>query len=181
MRAYLQWTLATPADWVPLDITRTADWRGLPKKAEPVGGEVIDQTPGWVYDLNVQGVLMGGFDHYSVTPSGAGLRVTVWNDDPVDYPVGTRWAMTWTLQLPTLDARIGRVNTRQTLVVHDEAVPSRWEGKAASGGPVTVLPWSSFVAPAANMTRHGIWVPEAEKPAYIAARTSRGWEEWTGG
>lgn len=181
MLVLVQWTLANPSDWEQLQVTRDADWRRQPSKPEPSGGEVIDDAPGWVYALNVQGIEFHGYDHYSVSANGAGLDVTVWNDDPVDYPVGSRWASRWTLLVPTLDGRYGQINTRQTLTVYDERSPSPWLGQTTSGGPVTVLPWSDFAAPAANMSRHGIWVDETLRAAHEAVRTRHGWREWIAG
>ena len=179
MRVLIQWTRANPTDWEVLEMTSNTQWRGLPKKAEPVGGEVIDDTPGWVYALNVQGVEFSGYDHYSVAMNGAGLDVTIWNDDPADHP-GEFRAMRWTMLLPTLDGRYGQINTRQTLTVYDERTPSPWVGVETSGGPVTVLPWTDFGPPQANLTRHGIWVDEALRVAHEAVRTKRGWREWVG-
>ena len=87
MKIYVQWTLANPQDWSPVEVVKDPDWRTLPKKNEPVGGEVIDDNPGWVYALNVQGVRFSSFDHYSVrfAPLENALLVTVWND--------LRWAI----------------------------------------------------------------------------------------
>jgi len=127
--------------------------------------------------LNVQGIEFIGADHYAVEPLADGLRVTMWDDDPVDFPPGTRSARVWTLRDPAPDARVGgQANTRQSLTVYDEASPSRWTGVSASDGPVIVRPWSEFVPPAA--ARHGIWVDESLLAAHRASRTSHDWREW---
>ena len=181
MRLYVQWTLAAPGDWVAIDMTRDPHWRTLPKKPEPVGGEVIDQSPGWVMALNIQGVIFGGYDHYSVRYSDVdgALIATGWNDDPVDWPPGTREAYEWTFLPPAPDARLaGRFNTVQTCRVFTEQFPHAWEGSNSSGGPNLVLPWSSFTPPQANMTRHGIWVSDTLLMEHFAARTPHGWREW---
>lgn len=177
MRVLIQWTRANPTDWEVLEMTSNTQWRQQPKKAEPVGGEVIDNTPGWVYGLNVQGIDFSGYDHYAVAMNGAGLDVTIWNDDPADH-AGEFRAMVWTLLLPTYDARVGEINTRQSLTVYEQISPSPWEGVTASSGPVTVLPWTDFSPPQANMTRHGIWVSDTLAAAHRAARSLRGWREW---
>jgi len=179
MRVLIQWTKANPTDWEQLAMTSNTQWRQLPSKPEPVGGETIDDSPGWIYALNVQGIEFVGYDHYSVAMNGAGLDVTVWNDDPVDH-LGEFRAQAWTLLLPTLDGRYGQINTRQSLTVYDEVSPSPWEGQTTTMGPVTVLPWASFSPPQANMTRHGIWVSDTLADAHVAARSAHGWREWIG-
>jgi len=179
VRVLIQWTRANPTDWETLDMTSNTQWRQLPSKPEPVGGEVIDDDAGWVYGLNVQGIGFDGYDHYSVQMHGAGLDVTIWNDDPVDH-TGEFRALVWTLLLPTLDPRYGQVNTRQALTVYDEVSPSPWIGQTTSMGPVTVLPWADFNPPQANMTRHGIWVSDTLADLHKGARALHGWREWIG-
>ena len=182
MRVYVQWTHATPRDWVVLDVASGPNrraWERLPSKPQPSGTELIDDAPGWVHSLNVQGVTFSGDDHYAVEPISGGLRVTTWNDDPVDYPVGTRSAKVYEFLSPAPDARFGgQLNTRQTLTVFDERSPSPWEGVEASGGPVVVRPWSEFVPPAASVTRHGIWLPDVLNEQHRAVQSPHGWPEW---
>jgi hypothetical protein len=183
MLVLVQWTRANPTDWEPVEVTRDPDWRTLPKKAEPVGGEVIDDTPGWVYALNVQGVTFAGFDHYSVRFNSleSGVYVTVWNDDPVDYqPIDFR-AAEWSFLIPGADPAInGRMNTRQRLTVwsDDPEYRARMAEVRASDGAVVVNPWAAFRAPQENMTRHGIYVPDALSDAHQAAQSPHGWREW---
>ena len=39
MLVYIQWTRgATPQDWEVFDMTKTNDWRSLPKRDEPFSG-----------------------------------------------------------------------------------------------------------------------------------------------
>ena len=181
MKVYVQWSLADPQDWQLVDVSTAAKWRNLAKKAEPVGGETIDNTAGWVYAVNVQGVLFYGHDHYSATIVAGALQVTSWVDDPVVYPDPEDWyAHVWTFRDPASDARYGgQVNTRQTLIIYGGAnARAKWEGKATSGGPVIVLPFGSFAKPAANMTRHGIWLPDALSTAHWQRQTRHGWDEW---
>ena len=183
MRVYVQWTKLNPEDWVELDVRNTGPfrkaWENLPAKPLPVGGESIDNAPGWITCLNVQGIEFTGADHYAVEPLVDGLRVTMWDDDPVDFPPGTRSARAWELRAPAADARFGgQLNTRQSLTVYDEATPSRWEGVTTTDGPVVVRPWSEFVPPAT--ARHGIWIDEPLLDAHRAIRTSHDWREWIG-
>lgn len=182
MRVLLQWTKASPTDWETLDLTEIRQWRQLPKKNEPVGGETIDNSPGWLYDANIQGVLIGGADHYSarLVPS-VGVMLIRWNDDPEDWPVGTRNAQEWTFAKPAPDQRHGgAMNTVQYLTCYNEdpALQAHWAQQSTSGGPVTSLPWSSFVPPAANLTIHGIWVPDTLSDLHRNTQSVRGWKEW---
>ncbi len=177
MRLYLQWTLATPQDWLALDLDTSGPlrrvWEKLPAKAEPVGGEIIDNLPGWGFDLNVQGVTFGGHDHYTVRPIAGGLEVTVWDDDPAEFPPGQREAQVWTFLDPAPDPAFGgAVNTRQSRVVYTEQ-----PGKHAPDARTTIRPWSQFVIPT-SLVLHGIWVTDALLNQHVAVRQPHGWREW---
>lgn len=157
-------------------------WRTLPKKPQPVGGEVIDNTPGWPYAVNIQGVIFSGYDHYAATITNKRLVVYVWNDDPDDFPTpDDRWACVWSFGPLAPDARHGgALNTDQLLTVYAGAnVTALWEGRSTSGGPVTVLPWADFTPPAENVTRHGIWLPDPLHEAHRQRQSAHGWQEWS--
>ena len=62
MKVLVQWSKAAPEDWHEID---SADWATLAKRPVPTGGEIIDQTPGWIYQVNIQGVCFSA-DHYAV-------------------------------------------------------------------------------------------------------------------
>ena len=172
MRLLVQWTRAQPGDWEEIEVddspVRRRAWERLPALPEPVGGEVIGSAPGWIFDINCQGIHFGGADHYAVEPIAGGLRITTWNDDPVDYPPGTRFAIRWELLDPDFDPAVGQVNTRQTRTMwHEDEARYPF-----------ALPWSTFVPPPAAATRHGIWVPDALRDEHLAARGVHGWREW---
>jgi len=181
MRVLVQWTKASPEDWVELDVRNSGPfrraWENLPAKQVPVGGETIDNTPGWIYNVNIQGVEFAGFDHYTGRPLDNGVEVTAWNDDPVDYPPGQRFAHVWTFLPLRPDPRYGgQLNTEQYLTVFDERVPSPHSGQMTSGGPVIVRPWSEFVVPSTKAI-HGIWVPDTLAAAHRSVRSLRGWRD----
>lgn len=180
MKVYVQWSLADPQDWQLLDMATIQAWRNLPKKPVPVGGEVIDNTPGWPYAVNVQGVLLYGWDHWAAAIVNKQLVVTVWRDDPDDLPPEEFVAQVWTFGNLRPDPRYGdELNTDQLLTVYAGAnVAPRWEGKSTTGGPVTVLPWADFVPPTEQNTRHGIWLPDALDQAHHARESIHGWQEW---
>jgi hypothetical protein len=102
------------------------------------------------------------------------LRITGWQDDPVDFG-DTRWATRWDLSTPAPDARLGgAINTVQTRTVWATPDAAEWFG---GYGP-SVLQWSAFVPPAANLTRDGVWLPEATWEKHLQVRTVHDWREW---
>lgn len=172
MKLYIQWATANPGDWQPLDIRTLKHIRDLPRKPAPRGGETIDNQPGWVNAINVQGIVFSGYDHIGVDLSGDGLRIVGWQDDTEDFG-DTRWATEWVLNKPAPDARLGgRINTVQARTIY--ATPD-----AAVWFPgVQVRPWSEFNPPPVNQTLHGIWLPESQWQAHMGVLTPHGWREW---
>ena len=140
-----------------------------------MGGK--DNQPGWVFDLNIQGVCFTG-DHYAVEnldDGSAGVRVTVWNDDPDDWPPGTRHAHVWEFfKLQPDPENGGAYNTVQKRTTYAEAQArfANWAG---------VRPWSEFVPPPEAVTRHGVWVEDEKATELQAAAEHHGWREWTEG
>lgn len=171
MIIYLQWAKAVPEDWFAVDITRDQQIRTAAKKAEPTGNETLDNNPGWLFGANCQGIDFSGFDHTAIEVlQGDGLRITVWNDDPEDFPPGTRYAIRWDLFPPAGDPNIGgQINTVQ--------FRTAWAEFGA--GVVNALPWEQFVLPPSNQTFHGIWVTDPVIfEQHFEVRTPRGWREW---
>lgn len=185
MIVYVQWTLATPTDWVGIDL-RTGGaaarrWLNLAKKPEPQGGETIDSSPGWIFDVCIQGVHLYGFDHVAGEPMADGLRFYGWNTDITDPESDPyRWGEVWEFYQPAPDPAFGgQVNTRQRKTVYTEAEPELFAGQVTTLGPVDVKPWSQFPTPAESLTRHGIWVrDEALWQRHFDARSQRDWREW---
>lgn len=179
MKVLVQWTKLNPEGWVEFEVRDTQQhrraWERLAKKGLPTGNETLDNNEGWVFDVNIQGIHFGGADHYAVEfltdpVMGFGLRITTWNDDPEDWPVGTRTATEWTLYDPAPDPNFGgAINTRQfrrfwadDLVMFPDA-----------------MPFSEFVVPPDSITRHGIWVTSEKLTEHITVRGPvRGWTEW---
>lgn len=179
MKVLVQWTKLNPEGWVELDLRDTPSlrkvWERLPKKPVPTGTETLDNSEGWIFDINVQGIHFGGSDHYAVDflndPAlGFGLKITTWNDDPEDWPVGTRIATEWTLFDPAPDPAFGgAVNTRQF---------RRFWADDLVRFP-NALPYATFIAPADAITRHGIWVSDQKLQEHMTVRgPARGWREW---
>jgi hypothetical protein len=164
MHVLLQWAqpgATTPAGWQRVELARAVDVRNLPK--QPLVGLVC------------QGIDFSGYDHLAIEAvSTDRLRITGWQDDPVDFG-DTRWATRWDLSTPAPDARLGgAINTVQTRTVWATPDAAEWFG---GYGP-SVLQWSAFVPPAANLTRDGVWLPEATWEKHLQARTVHDWREW---
>jgi hypothetical protein len=144
-------------------------------------------TPGaFVNSINVQGVVFDDADHYHVEhlPSG-GARVWSWWDDPTIWAPLEFRARVVTLENLRPDPLLGGAwNTAQSEVWYGQpggSVDIRFRGL----GPwqsVTFKPWAAFFAdlPAGNIV-HGIMLPDPLWVAAQAARTMRGWREWTEG
>ncbi|MEE9140515.1 MAG: hypothetical protein V3U18_07030, partial [Alphaproteobacteria bacterium] len=180
MKIGYQWATATPQDWSDID---SKDWAKLPDKGEPIGGEVIDDTPGYVYQVNVQGVCYTG-DKYAVrdVPGTDDCEVFCINDDPEDYDPLDFYAHVWIFRPLAPDPdRGGAINTRQSHILY--AAPRAFE-RLQAFGPVEgriLLPWSDFEYPPENLIRYGIWLPDQLSNLHRAARSIRGWREWSDG
>lgn len=174
MRVYIQWTTLTASDWQPYELGKTADLRALPRKQAPTATSVLDDQPGWVSGINLQGVVFEGFDHYGVEFGTGLLIVKAWNDDPRSgYDVGKRWGQAWTFAPPAPDASLGGVvNTVQTVTWYGEP------GCEAAGTGPLLQSWASFTPSPSNQTWHGIQVSGALWTSTRGARSQRGWREW---
>ena len=168
MKILVQWTRRNPRDWIEVD---SSAWESLPKRAEPRPGEVGAQNnvEGWLFDVNVQGVMFGGNDHVAVEHAPFGCRVYSWNDDPTDWPVGTRYGSVWEFRDPAPDLRFGGlVNTRQAVVRYADD-SSLFED---------VRPFADYPIPPEALTRHGVWVSDRDVELHKTRRTEHGWREW---
>ena len=104
MKVLVQWTRRNPQDWQELD---SSAWSGLAKLPDPTVGQLggQDNTIGWIFGLNVQGIMMDGADHYAIEdlPDG-GLRVSRWFDDPDNLSLGeSAHGQVWTFHPPAHD------------------------------------------------------------------------------
>jgi len=176
VKVFLQSTLDVPADWAEHDSTA---WASLPKKAEPRGGETIDDVVGWCHGLNVQGVCFQA-DHYHVRDIPDGLRVTVWYDDPTLAPK-TRYARVWDILFSASDITLGgAINTRQSEIIYAESVKF---AQLNASGPVensVLREWSLFIPPTSNIM-HGKEVDDSLHERHLVVRSIHGWREWTEG
>jgi hypothetical protein len=102
-RVLIQWAAknqdGTVSDWTEYFFTNMSDVRAVPKKPEPSDSPIIDDQPGWIAAVNIQGVVFMA-DHVGFNIDGQGrLVVGKWNDDPVDWPFlngdGFGWVYTF--------------------------------------------------------------------------------------
>ncbi|HUX16791.1 MAG TPA: hypothetical protein VMW52_09990, partial [Phycisphaerae bacterium] len=177
MRVLVQWARGTPGDWEEAD---SRQWHRSAHKPDPTGlGLGLDNAPGWVHALNVQGIVFSAADHYAVEHvDDETIRVSTWNDDPSWVPAGEREAAVWTIKTLAPDpAMKGAINTRQS--VEHYAEPARAAHYAALDIPCR--PWADFTPPVAAVVRHGKYTSDALHEAHRRARRPVGWREFTDG
>ncbi len=172
MRVLVQWATSTPGNWAEVG---PGQWSAIPWRPVPVSGDVIDDTPGWINALCVQGVVFHA-DHYHVEylPDG-GVRVTAWNDDPDDWAAGEYLARRVTIPPLAPDSYLkGAINTGQTQEIYAGAdlLPNLPPTQNA-----TLHPWADFVAPT-TAVYHGIWTSDQLNLDLSGTLNNRGWREW---
>lgn len=177
MKVLIQWANKNPGDWEEID---SSDWVALPKRSDPVGGERIDNNPGWINRICVQGVEFTS-DHYAVEHlDNGGCRVYSWSDDPEDYLPGYRNAKICEFHPLAPDFNLGgAINTRQTFVHFVESEVAKNMPSSIQNSTITT--WKNFVRPFESLIRHGIWMPKGLYDKHERIRKIRGWREWTEG
>ena len=186
MKCYVQWAKANPQDWA---LTDAGLWLSSQTKADPVGDvsfaglaigdSLLTNQPGWVFAVDVQGVIFEWYDHYLIedlTDGSLGTRVIAWRDDQILFPVGTRQADVAVFLPLAFDPRVGGINTRQTFVLYREGA----EYDARIGNPpenTIILRYEDFAPPIAG-AKHGIYLSDAKWDEHQAARTLHGWRDW---
>ncbi len=186
MKVCYQPTLAEPGDRVEID---SADWHRVPKRPQPVGGEVIDDRSGYCTEVCIQGMSSTG-DHHVVKdlPNGE-CELTSWTDDLEDDPghplardddPPEHWFHAHVIRFRPLapDLRFGgAINTHIDRVCYGG---KRFLEEWAKNGPyqdIIFRPWSEFVPPTEDVA-HGIWMPDELEGLHVAARSLSGWRDW---
>jgi len=183
MKVLYQWAQKNPTSWQQID---AQDWATLPKHPIPKPGQLGGQNnqPGWIRNVSVQGITAEGFDHVAIERITIGLdegvNYTTWNDDPDDYPIGERNAIVWTILPLAPDPKLGMaINTRQSCIRYCEG--ERYDRLLAhSPQNTTIRPWTEFVPPSNEITRHGVWLADAKLAEHIskAPQSEYGWMHW---
>jgi hypothetical protein len=176
MKLFVQWTQNSPTDWIELD---SSVWSSLPKKPLPTGNETIDNIPGWIYAINIQGNTFQA-DHISVEQLNENeIRVCAWNDDPKDWPDGTRKAHEFIIRpLGPNERKRGAITTHNTGYLYLEG--EQWEKYKNRGNP-NIRPYSEFKKPSENITFHGKWVSDELAELHDNKRSRHTWREWIDG
>lgn len=177
MKILVQWSKAIPQGWEEID---SSEWPSLPAKPEPKGGERLTQRRGWIFAVNIQGVIFYGFDHIALTDiENGGVRAWGWNDDVEDIEnpeISTRyrWGVVWNFLPPAFDPEVDAVNTRQEMNHYAED-PEDFSAQAN----IDVLPWSEYPFPGPEVfVQHGIWLPDDLFYEHHNLQEVVGWREW---
>lgn len=171
MKLLIQWTTLKPTDWEEIDST---EWTSLPKKAVPLGNEVISNEPGYIFQINIQGLMFAGFDHYAVIDLGGFVRVVCWSDDPEDEPVSYRHAREWNIYPLKYDETLKCINTLQEQIVYGATTHNDLD--------VVYKDWDEFKTPNEIFVRHGIWVNKRLNDKHrevVSKDVTHGWRAWT--
>ena len=183
MKIQIQWALRNPQGWQQID---SSQWSRLPKRPIPKSGQLggKDNVKGWLRNISIQGITTEGQDHVAIEEVVIGLdtgvKLTTWNDDPDDYPIGERQGIVWTILPLAPDPKLGMaINTQHSCIWYCEG--ARYDRLAARPPQnPTVRPWSEFVPPPETVTRHGVWLEEKKfrEHVMIAPQSEWGWRHW---
>lgn len=176
MKLLIQWTTKEPINWIEID---SNDFKDLPKLPEPTGTETIDNNPGYIFQINIQGLMFAGFDHYAVIDLGGFTRVVCWSDDPGDTaqgytPSDYRHARVWNIYPLIYDQKLKSMNTLQEQIIYGPTTHENVDAVKYS--------WEAFVPPNDIYVRHGIWVSEELNTAHrevVDTSLKSGWRAWT--
>jgi hypothetical protein len=187
--ALVRWARTNPQDWQAIDLLPTGPqsrlWRNLPKKPAPSAGGTLDDQPGHVFSVCVQGVDLFGFDRVALQPMlNGGIRAYGWVDDTTDPTFKYRWGEVWEFSPGWVDRSISGVrhqgpDHRKTVYAEDLDDMRQYIPAECGGLPVALLPWAMWMMPAAAITRHGIWVrPDDLWRRHFEVCRSVDWREW---
>lgn len=195
MKIFIQWTTDPASDWIEID---SSEWRSLPKKLEPIGGEVIDNTPGWVYAINCQGCRFSG-DHYAIMDMpNETTAVISWTDDIGDRPEDEFHGTIALFKDPAFDSdpRVMKVNTRQQFnVFANKKIFDLINTSPSSNRSLNIF--DNLIIPGqakklfelkgtllqalyanSDLIRHGINVSEELSNEHRSIQKDHGWREW---
>jgi hypothetical protein len=158
MKIYIQWTTNPASGWIKYD---HKDWSNILFKPAPVGGEIIDDTPGWIFRLNVQGVIFGG-DHISMWEEEGKLRVSLINNDRDDFSLN---------DMLKVDFSFDTVLENKTNSMYTRTRQSRSLEKGFNN--------ETFKFPQNSIVGHGIWVNQNLYNDHNSFKPS-GWRDWIG-
>jgi hypothetical protein len=185
MKVFVQWTTDKPDDWTAIN---AEDWAYTAQRPQPVGGEDINSQPGYIHRVCIQGMSSSG-DHHSVRMIGDDVELTSWTDDPDDEPSSRfydpRDPIEWWYHAQVIRFRPlapdpelgGAINTNITRVVYGGKKYMEYSAQVPLQG-VVFKPWEEFVLPNPDVTRHGIWVPDALDLEHCGKTSLADWRQW---
>jgi hypothetical protein len=170
-KVLIQWAKRNSSGWEEIDLSRDAlAWKKLPKKEQKRIFD-LDQTPGLIEAVNIQGVVLEGFDNYAISPGLDGvIEAVAWREGE---------AQAWVFHPPGPD-RTGLVNTKQMLTIYAGSALERHYRSLdleTTGGQVVILPIQAFTPPPAEVTRAGVRRGSLDR-SHQWSRTQVGWREW---
>jgi len=184
VKIYTQWALAAPRDW---DLVSASNWSTGPTKSDPIGdvagdgtaiGDILlNNVKGYVFSIDVQGVIFNWYDHYAVEETPDAIVVTAWRDDPVLFPEGYKQADVGYFRTLKFDPKVNQDNTDQNFVIYaqDEAY-NDWMARGIPEN-YTLMHWSDFVLPDPSVTKPGIYLSDSKWDEHVAAQTLHGWRQ----
>ena len=195
----IQWATATANDSVPYTFLNMSDVRATPKKPVPSDSPLIDDEPGWIAALTIQGVTLTA-DHIGFDLDGQGrLVVGKWNDDAADWPPFAGSGFGWLYTFDALDPVTGQPRQTVTKYADTTVLQAALDYDTANGtndyvwcqrwlDDPTVQPWAQFPENIGggfgkNNTIHGVWLSDEQMAALNAARTPHGYRDpvWKAG
>lgn len=184
MKIWIQWAMANPQDYVMYDLGSNNPnvIRDIPSKPEPPGGQgtvTLDNTPGWVASINVQGVIFSGYEHYGMAYNRQSRTCTIgaWNDEVADNPDGP-YMTAWSFEFPRNDPKLNSINTVQSSALYVET----GSGYAIwlDSHNIPWLPWEQRPTFNSLAVRHCPWLSDAQYQAHAENRNEHVWDEWIG-
>lgn len=142
-RLYVQWGVANPKGF-----QRVSDWAKLPSK--PYISGAIDDTPGWIAAVRIDGKVLAGCDHYAIVTDQRQTHITsyCWMDGQgVSFGVAARVC---THEQPLQCTYYGNPDVFRPYTGHPALFMHNNGGQA--------LPMDQFKEPPAGLIRHGIYL-----------------------
>ena len=182
MKILVQDTVKTPRDWITID---SGEWAGLPKLPDPSvdrlqGDDGVTEQRGHIFDVIIQGVHFRSADHYHFKPlANGGVQAITWKDDPKSVSGGEKWAEIRTFLPLAPDMSLGgAINTVQSRIIYAKPVSFNRLRKRGPIQNTELRPWSEFIPPPENETRHGLWVSDNLADLHTTTQTNYGWRDW---
>jgi hypothetical protein len=173
MKALIQWATKKVEDWYEVN---TSDLPSMPIKDDPGPQDNLDNKPGWINAVNIQGVLIAGYDHYNfqwgTDAEGEWVKVTSWTVEDLTVPEASKKALVSIFRSIRRD-QYGSWNTSQNFESYGYEIPN------FSISNREYFSWDSFIEPTDGVTFHGKQLTDIEYAERKSIQSHHGWREWT--